>query len=228
MRYHEPSSFSTRSPARIRSTSSVRAAFERTRATRSCSIAISMARISRAGASGVANRGCVQKSGCGPWTATGAVSWKLETAEAGEQIGRREREVEMGAAVAEVLPSRQRYSIHRAGRTSPFAGAAALPRAEQVGCVRERLLEEPLLFASLRGRRGAWRGARMLHRFDARTPAIQKCLRAPDVGSEQLVDDFSLCRPAVKARGRIRARPAASAIAVASQVSCTSSRLMTY
>ena len=50
-----------------------------------------------------------------------------------EKVGERRREagdgeVEMGAAVAEVAAERDRYSIHREGSTSPFAGAPALER----------------------------------------------------------------------------------------------------
>src|SRR6185312_3751673 len=78
---------------------------------------------------GVAHRGGVQKARLRPGDVDGrgvVVGGDAELRERLRETGG--GEVEMGSAIAEVAAERDRYSIHRAGRTSPFAGPAASPR----------------------------------------------------------------------------------------------------
>ncbi len=112
-----------------------------------------------------------------------------------EPIEAGDREVEMGAAIAEVAAegdgggdhASATRSIARAGRRPSPSPSDARPAAEQIGAAGKRLLEEPLLlarFAEDDAKHPAMAGVG--HRLHAGPPAIQERLSVLTIGLEDL------------------------------------------
>src|SRR5205085_1838627 len=182
------------------------------------------------GGRGVAHRGRIEEQRLRSGDADGCGFVVAGDAEVGEQIREtRGGEVEMAPAVAEVAAERYRYSIHRAGRTSPFAGAAALPRRPSrsvrpaSACSKNRCCSRvsPRMTRSI----ARWRAWSIASTRGCQRPRNACALRMSSVNSSW-TSIFPLPAGEEGAGTESGTAPPVSAIAFASQVSCTSSRLM--